>query len=504
MKKLLPLMTAILASGCAVGPEYKAPSAIHPDAFYAAKNGATNATKQVGADVGSSARENFWHGFQDPILERLIRETLSDNYDLQAILARYKSANALLQHARREQWPSVTASAGGSHQQLAEAERARPEADELELFEAGAALRWEVDLFGRLAQSTQAQQALVDATGADLQALQVALAGQLAISYFELRGLQQQMNVIQHNVSLQQASLEIVSTRLNVGRGNQFDLFRARAQLDATRAAIPQLQADIKANMHRLAVLTGKSPGTLIDELSAATPLPEVMPVIPVGTPGEVLRHRPDIRAAERRIAAATARIGVATADLYPRFTFQALAGSLATSGSDLFTSGAESHRVMLGIDWSFLDRALVTARIDAADADAEAALASYRQTVLLALEETETWLVRYQQAQERVALLQSAAESSRKAVAQARERYEQGFIGYFELLTAELELNRVRDTLMQSKTSQALALVSVYRSIAGAPAFAVQNMADAVVRQSNPGQSDGFGSAFPGDRGST
>jgi multidrug efflux system outer membrane protein len=475
MNKLLPIIIAAIASGCAVGPDYQAPQSPHSETFY------TASAKQQAQAATHSARQTFWRGFQDPVLEELIKETLAENYDLQAMLARYRGAEALLRHARREQWPSVTASAGASHQQLAEVERARPEADELDLYEAGAALRWEIDLFGRLARATQAQQALFEAAGADVQALQVALAGQLANSYFELRGLQEQLEVTQHNVALQQSSLEIVSARLKAGRGSQFDLFRARAQLNTTRAAMPELQAGIRASMHRIAVLTGKPPGTLIDKLSVGTGLPEIVPFIPVGTPGQVLRRRPDIRAAERRVAAASARIGVATADLFPRFTLQGLAGSLATSGGDLFTSGAESHRVVLGIDWSFLNRALVTARIDAADADAEAALAEYRQTVLLALEETETWLVRYQQAQARVDFLSDAAQAADQAVAQARERYEQGYIGYFELLTAELEFSRARDSLVQGKTSHALAMISVYRSLAGAPASSEQEVFESV-----------------------
>lgn len=470
MNKLLPIIIAAIVSGCALGPDYQhpdyeAPQSSHPENFYAAS------AKQRDQTATRSASQAFWQGFQDPVLAGLIQNTLTDNYDLQAMLARYRGAEALLRHTRREQWPSVTVSAGASHQQLAEVERPRPEIDELDLYEAGAALAWEIDLFGRLARATQAQQALFEASGADVQALQVALTGQLANSYFELRGLQEQLLVTQHNVAFQQSSLDIVSSRLKAGRGNQFDLFRARAQLNTTRAAIPELQAGIRTNMHRIAVLTGKPPGTLIDVLAVATGLPETVPLIPVGTPGEVLRRRPDIRAAERRVAAASAAIGVATADLFPRFTLQGLAGTLATSGGDMFTSGAESHRIVFGIDWSFLDRALVRARIDAADADAEAALADYRQTVLLALEETETWLVRYQQAQARVALLSDAEQAADQAVSQARERYEQGYIGYFELLTAELELNHARDSLVKSQTDQALAMVSVYRSLAGAPA---------------------------------
>src|SRR5690606_21226482 len=160
--------------------------------------------------------------------------------------------------------------------------------------------------------------------------------------------------------------------------------------------------------------------------------LRNVVPNIAVEQPGEVLRRRPDIRAAERRVAAASARIGIASADLFPRFSLQGLAGSLASDTSDLFTSGNNYRRVTFGIDWTFLDRAQVRARIDAADAETAAQLAEYRQAVLLALEETETWLVRFQQSQTRVGLLQDVTAASEQAVDQARARYEQGYIDYF------------------------------------------------------------------------
>lgn len=461
MNKLISLSILTALGGCAVGPDYIPPQSAQPDAFYAAPSSA-NSIDASGA---------FWQGFKDPVLERLIANALADNHNLQAMLARYKGAHALLRNARLDQWPSLTAYAGASDQKLADVERAAVQRDELELYEAGAALHWELDFFGRLARATEARRAELQASGADLQALQVALVGQLASSYFELRGLQQQLQVMEQNVALQQSSLEIVSSRLKAGRGTRFDELRARAQLDATRAAIPTLQAAIRTNMHRLAVLTGRTPAALVDELAAPETLPVAMPVIPVGTPGELLRRRPDIRAAERRVAAATARIGIATADLFPRFTLTGLAGSLAGSGSDLFSSGTETRLVALGVDWTFLDFAQARARVDAADAEAEAALAEYRQAVLLALEETETWLVRYQQAQARVALLASARDAAEQAVAQARERYEQGYIDYFELLTAELELTRARDALAQARTGQALAMVNVYRSLAGPPA---------------------------------
>lgn len=454
-----------LLAACAVGPEYQPPEPIAVTRFSHEQPGAGR------PDSSAAARDLlFWQGFEDPLLAQLIERTLADNQSLQAALARYQEAEALLRGARRDQLPSVTAGATASGQRLAEVERTQPNQQRVERYQAGVALSWELDLFGRLRRATEASEAELQAAGADRQTLEVALAGQLASSYFELRGLQQQLRVAEDSVRLQQASLDIVGVRLDAGRGTLFDQVRARSQLDANRAAIPQLEASIGAVIHRIGVLTGQSPTALTPVLAAPANLPHSKPMIAAGSPGEVLRRRPDIQAAERRLAAASARIGVAAADLFPRFTLDGLLGSLAGNGSDLFSGGARTGRVALGVDWTFLDRAQVQARIDAADAQSARLLADYRQAVLLALEETETWLLRYHHSQQRVALLQSAADAASQAVEQARDRYEQGLIGYFELLAAEQEFTSIRDDLVRSQTDTVLAMVSVYRSLAGAP----------------------------------
>lgn len=467
MHKVISILSlAALLSACAVGPDYQAPEPV-PLEHFARQQPEVEDTKLAGADN----EQRFWQGFDDPLLAQLIEKTLSGNLSLQATLARYQEAAALLRGTRREQLPSVTAGAGVSGQHLAEVERRQPDQERQELYQAGVVLSWELDLFGRLRSASDASEAELQAAGADHQTLQVALAGQVASHYFQLRGLQQQLRVAEQNADLLQASLDIVEARLEAGRGTLFDQVRARAQLDSTRAIIPQLQADIGAVIHRLGILTGQLPTALATTLATPAELPDNAPDIAAGSPGEVLRRRPDIQAAERRLAAANARIGVATADLFPRFTLGGLLGSLAGNGSDLFTAGARTGRVALGIDWTFLDRAQVQARIDAADAQSVRLLAEYREAVLQALEETETWLLRYQLSQERVALLQSATDAAVQAVDQARDRYEQGFIGYFELLAAEQELTVMRDSLVRSQTERVLAMVNVYRSLAGAPA---------------------------------
>jgi len=463
MHKIIAITGALmLLTGCAVGPDYQTPATPEPEAF-------SEGRRMV---AGDSGQQRFWQGFDDPLLAQLIDQTLTANQTLAAAVARYERAAALLYGAEREQWPSVTASASAAERYLADIEQSPRGAgpDRVQRYQAGLAASWELDLFGRLRRATQVQRAELEAAGADLGAVQVALAGQLASSYFELRGLQQQLQVARQSVALQRQSLEIVEARVHAGRGTDFDQVRARAELERTRAELPTLQAGIRAAMHRVAVLTGQPPMALVDTLSPKRGLPETLPVIPVDSPGEVLRRRPDIAAAERRLAAATARIGVATADLFPRFTLSGLLGSLASDTSDLFTGPAETRSVALGIDWTFLDHGKVKARIEAEGASSRAALASYQQTVLEALEEAETRLVRYQRAQQREERLEQAMNHAEKAVKLARARYEEGFIGYFEVLAAEQEFTVTRDAAVRSRTAVTLAMVDVYRALVGAP----------------------------------
>lgn len=457
------LGSLVLLAGCAAGPDYRAPATPEPKAFHA---------EHESGDFPRAERR-FWQGFGDPLLASLIERTLAANWDLQGAVARYERAAALLYGARREQWPSVTAGAEAAEQHLADVERLPPGAgpDRVERYRAGIAASWELDLFGRLRRATESREAELAAAGADVNALKVALAGQLASSYFELRGLQRQYDVAEQNVALQRESLDIVAARVAAGRGTAFDEVRARAQLQRTRAELPALQAGIRAAMHRIAVLTGQPPAALIDTLTPSDGLPATLPVIPVDGPGDMLRRRPDIDAAERRLAAATARIGVATADLFPRFTLGGLLESVAADGGDLFTGPAESRGVALGIDWTFLDRDKVQARIAAADAESRSALAEYQQAVLRALEETESRLVRYQRSQERARQLQQAAEDAERAAELARTRYQEGYISYFEVLAAEQELTATEDSAVRSRTAATLAMVDVYRALAGAPA---------------------------------
>jgi outer membrane protein, multidrug efflux system len=457
----LALLLATLA-GCSVGPDYVRPEAPLPEAFVNADAGTS--------DAATTHDAVFWKGFDDALLSRLIEQTIAQNFDLAAALARYDRANALLRGQRLDRFPTVRAQAGAgdARTSAADAPGVARDARDGERYDAAIVASWELDLFGRVRRSVEARAADVSASAADVQALQVALVGEVARTYIELRGAQQRLQVARENADNQQETLRLVEARLDAGSGTDFDRARARGQLEATRARIPALEAQVANGMHRLAVLVGREPGGLNDELAASRALPRLPAKLDAGTPGELVRRRPDVAAAERRLHAATARIGVATADLFPRFSLGALLGSSALESSALFERDSESRSVALGIDWSFLDTGRVRAGIAAAEADADGALAQYRQSVLLALEDVENALVNHGRARIEDAHLARAAEDGAEAARLARVRFEAGAIGLLEVLDAERARLQAQDQLAEARTRTVSSAVRLYVALAG------------------------------------
>ena len=467
-------VAAALLAACAVGPDYVRPTVSTPATF--ARDEAPTAAANDGAAAGTNeaatpqADAEFWRSFNDPLLTRLVEEALTANHDLRIALASYDRANALLRNAKLDRYPTVTASAIGGEQRFsADQSPGVSRADrDVESYGAQADVSWELDLFGRVRRNVESQRAEAWATASDLDALQVAIVGEVARSYVELRGLQERLRVARDNSENQRETLRLVQARFDAGRGTEFDTSRARAQLEATLARVPALEAQVAVTMHRLAVLTGQTPDALIADLTPVQPLPALPARLDPGTPGELLRQRPDVIAAEHRLHAATARIGVATADLFPRFTLGGLIGSQAVDTSALFERDSETRLAFLGIDWSFLDIGRVRARIAAADADAEGELARYQQSVLLALEDTENALVRYARARVEDQHLEQAATDSATAARLARVRYEAGAADLFEVLDAERTQLNAQEAFADARTRSASSAVALYKAMAG------------------------------------
>src|SRR5258706_230703 len=453
----------VLLTGCAVGPNYKRPQTSVANSF------ANAPTNVVSPDEAALA--TWWKGFNDAKLDRLVDRAITNNHDLRIATANLKEARALRRLTTFDLAPTVQANAGYANSLLGKAPwppGALRDGREGEFYDASFDATWELDLFGRVRRSVQAANAGLAAAEATRLDVLVSVTAEMARNYFEMRGLQNQLAVARKNADVQTETLKITQSRLDGGRGTDFDVSRSRSLLNLTLSTIPPLEAGIKKTIYRIAVLTGQQPTALTTQLSAPEPLPSAMPALTLGDPAALLRRRPDIRAAERSLAAATARIGVATADLFPRVTFVGSVGFQADSFAGLGKGGADTWNFGPRITWAALDLGRVQARIKAADARTEASLAFYERTVLTALEETEGALVDFGQEQSRQQFLETSAQASQKAADLAHQRFEGGVTDFLSVLDAERTLLEAQDRLAASQTRTVTALVAVYKALGG------------------------------------
>ncbi|WP_323120293.1 efflux transporter outer membrane subunit [Burkholderia alba] len=470
LARFTPLTLALMLSACAVGPDYRRPDAALPAGFARAEPAdARLGTAPSPVSPADSADAEFWRGFNDPTLSALIAQALAANNDLKVAVARYDAANALLRNAKFDLYPTITAGGQIGHQLLSQSQAFGASRDQRDTPVSGLNVNasWELDLFGRVRRGVESQREETAASAADLRAVRVALAGNVANAYLDLRGQQERLRIARDNADNQRQTLALIEARLSAGRGSELDAARARAQFETTASRIAVYEAGIGVDEHRLAVLTGRTPDALIAWLDTPAPLPALPADIDPGTPADVLRRRPDVAAAEARLHAATARVGVATADLFPRFTLTGMLGSL-TSRYGFFSSGSDTNLIALGVDWSFLDVGRVRARIAASRADAAGLLAQYQQTVLGALEDTENALLRSARTRDESAHLERAAGSSAQAAQLAQTRFEAGAIDYYEVLDAERTLLQAQDAAADSRVRSATAVVALYKALAG------------------------------------
>lgn len=459
-----------LLSGCAVGPNYREPQTAVSATFASAA--ATNASATFSATNGAATSNltHWWREFHDDTLDRLVARAAATNHDLRIAAARVREARALRTTAVLDLAPVVHADAGytkGVRSLDGAGGLPRPQR-EVELFDAGFDASWELDVFGRVRRGLEASTAAVAAAEADRRDVLVSVVAEVARNYFELRGAQLALAVARQNADNQRETLQITVEKLRAGRGTELDTARARTQLNATLAVIPSLEINIQRAIFRIGVLTGQPPTALVDELTPSRPLPELPALVNVGSPAELLRRRPDIRTAERLLAAATARIGVQTADLFPRVTFQGQVALESKTFSGLGAAGSDTYSFGPRISWAALDLGRVRARIQAANARADAELARYEQVVLTALEETEGALVEFGRAQARREYLVASARSAEQAVTLADQRYRSGVTDFLTVLDAQRTQLAIQEQLAQSETRSATALVAVYKALGG------------------------------------
>jgi NodT family efflux transporter outer membrane factor (OMF) lipoprotein len=339
---------------------------------------------------------------------------------------------------------------------------------ERDLFKTGFDASWEIDLFGGVRRSVEAGDANIDASVENRRDTLVTLLGDVAKNYIDLRGFQHRLAVAQSNLKSQQESLELTKVRFQAGLASDFDVARAEAQVNTTAAQIPTLESSLKQAAYRLDLLLGLEPGALSMELSNDAPIPALPPEVLMGLPSELLRRRPDIRRAERQLAAATAQMGAATADLFPRFSLTGSGGLQSFSASDWFTSGSRFWSVGPAVRWPIFDAGRIRANIEVRNAQQEQALRQYEKAVLSALQEVENSLVNYSKEQARYQSLVEAVAANRRAVEMANELYVRGLSDFLNVLDAQRSLLSSENDLAQSEATMASNLVSLYKALGG------------------------------------
>lgn len=467
------LLLAALLSGCTVGADY-----VRPDTPLGKKWDGASSAPFGASDAALSGAETlgqWWKGFNDPVLDRMINEALKSNLDLHIAETRIRQARAELAATGAVALPKVNLSASDTHGKGSA--NVNPKAlggavggngTTTDLYKTGFDASWEIDLFGGVRRAVEAAKADIEAATEDSRSVRVTLLGEVARNYIDLRGFQQEQGIARNNLKSQQDTLELTMSRYKAGLNSGLDAARADSQVAQTTAQMPVIEVAIKKSIYRIAVLIGKEPAALAEELSVERPVPIASTGALPGLPSELLLRRPDIRRAERELAAATAVTGVARSELFPRFNLTALAGFQSSNTSNIFSSGSKAWQIVPGVSLPIFAGGRIRANIEAKKAAEEAALLNYRSTILSAIEEVEGSLVAYYKGQEQRMALLREVEADKLSMQLASERYLNGLTGFIDVLDAERSLYSSQTRLSQSETDVSTNLVALYKALGG------------------------------------
>ena len=463
IRRLLVIaLLATIAACKAVGPDYRSPEPNAPaQRPFVTQSPAFNGDQPPG---------RWWELFNDATLNGLVQEALTANTDLRVAAANLARARAVLREARGARLPTTNLQAGATYGQQSGSTIPIPgvQNDPGFIYDAGLDVSYQVDVVGGVRRGIEAARADVGAVQASFDVTRISVAAETARAYADACSAGGQIRVAQESIRVQERTFDLTRRQFQAGRGTLLEVGQAGSQVDQIRATLPSLEAQRQSALFRLALLTGKAPGEVPEAAkTCATPLRLDRP-IPVGDGASLLARRPDIRRAERELAAATARVGVAIADLYPRISLGASLGSTATSPGGLVSGSG--FRFSLGplISFSFPNQSIARARIRQAEASADASLATFDGTWLNALRETETNLTTYARELDRRTLLRRARDQSAEAARVARLRYNAGRENFLIVLDAERQLAQTNGLLAQSEAVLSNNLVSVFLSLGG------------------------------------
>ena len=452
----------VLLASCAVGPDYQPPPTTMPAAW---ANAAPISATQPSITTPSSADlAQWWKVFGDAQLDSLIQRAVAANLDVKLAEARIRQARAQRGIVASAFWPSASANASVTRSRTPGV----PVSSISNSYVAGFDATWELDVFGGVRRNIESAQASIAAAVEDRRNVLVTLLGDVAADYVQLRGFQRQLGVAQANLKLQEHSLEITRKRLVMGQSASLDIANAQAQVATTASSIPVLETQVRQTIHALSVLLAEEPTALTRELLPPGPIPVAPAQVPVGQPYDLLRRRPDIREAERNLAAATAQIGVAVADLYPQFSLTGSLGLQNEKFRPLWNLSSNFWSIGPSVSWPIFDAGKVRANIAVQAALQDQSLIVYQQTVLAALQDVENALVAYNQEQQHRQFLQEAVVGNRNAVAISTRLYTQGLTDFLNVLTAQLALVSTESQLAQSEAAVSTDLVALYKALGG------------------------------------
>jgi NodT family efflux transporter outer membrane factor (OMF) lipoprotein len=453
--------------GCTIGPNYHRSDPHAPAAW---TSPAVN-----GLNQGAPASASWWTSFNDPELDSLVRRALARNPDLRAAEAHLRQSRAVREMNSANFWPTLDATASAAR---AKQSMNQPLIGQLPLppgfpfeytvYNAGFDAAWEIDLFGgkrrALEAATADWQGAIEARNDAL----VSLLAEVARNYVELRGNQRRLDIARRDLKLQEEALDLTRARFQTGLVSELDVTRAAAQLAGMQAAIPPLNAAAHQAMYAIAVLLGEQPGELLAELSAPAAVPPAPPEVPIGLPADLLRRRPDVRRAERALAAETARIGVAEAEWFPKLSLTGDAGFESVSFRKWFQPGSEFWSIGPSLKWRVLDFGRVRAEVKAQTAVQEAALAAYEKAVVVSLQDAEDAVVAYAQEQNRHQALADAVAANGRSLGMADNLFAKGRVNYLDVLDARRTLYQSDDLLAASDQAVAIDLIKLYKALGG------------------------------------
>jgi NodT family efflux transporter outer membrane factor (OMF) lipoprotein len=482
---VMAALVLLTLQGCtSVGPDYQAPVIDTPDAW------TETIAQQV--DQGPHASlQNWWTVFEDPLLDELIERARKANLDLKVAVSRVGESRAILAIARGEKLPLVNATATASRNKLSDdgpLQQVAPEGgfDSQSLFQAGVDTVWEIDFFGQVRRTIEAAGDSYQASIEDYRDVQVTLFAEVALAYVDIRAAQQRIGYARENIEDQSESLALARDRYDAGLSSKLDVVQAASNLAATQASLPALKLSLKQALNRLAVLLGQDAGSLQHEFSTPQPIPKPSAAIGIGVPADVLRQRPDIRRAERLLAAQTAQIGVATADLYPRFALSGMFGLQSRSLTNLLDSSSVAWGLGMPVQWNIFSGGQVRGNIQVQDEKTQQLLFLYEHKVLAAIEEVENAIAAYDLNKQRAQYLQTATSAMSEAVELVLVQYDTGLTDFNNVLVTQRDLFSQQEQLVESEAEVVVNLITLYKALGGG--WDVEDTAD-LTGDDNPQQ---------------